>query len=60
MSGSATSGTREDLKQAFQAGFEASGEGHNGEYVDRALRPPEAYRELIEEMFSRWLERSEP
>lgn len=45
----------EQLWQAFRAGFEASGEGFNGEYPfgDKGMDPTEAVRPI----FNVWLKR---
>lgn len=45
---------RKALRAAFDAGFEASGEGYNGEY----LHPTTKYPECNDERFERFLEAS--
>lgn len=43
-----------DLLAAFTAGFEASAEGFNGEYLGRQYRTPEAYQALMLRQFGAW------
>lgn len=46
--------TEENLFEAYLAGFDASGEGYNGEYHKE---PYELVTEELREEFDRWLER---
>lgn len=60
----AASASSEELFAAFIAGFEASGEGFNGEYVDQRFRgsngvPAEVFISRLRDEFDIWNARQE-